>query len=120
LNNRAALEERRLRWQCAAERNTLEYQSRRNAKAHYPMTIQGTIQNGVVVLHGSPQLPDGTPVTVMIEKSQATTPIRQAQMSEEEHRRMIEILDRITAMPDENPGDTFSGADHDQALYGSP
>jgi hypothetical protein len=41
-------------------------------------------------------------------------------MSDEERRRILEIMDRIAAMPDENPGDTFSGADHDKALYGAP
>ena len=31
-----------------------------------------------------------------------------------------EIMDEIAALPDENPGDTFSGADHDKVLYGAP
>ena len=80
------------------------------------MTIQGTIQNGVVVLHGGTQLPDGTPVTVVVEQTQAT-PATRERMTEEEHRRIMEIMDRIAALPNENPGDTFSGRDHDKVLY---
>jgi hypothetical protein len=29
----------------------------------------------------------------------------------------MEIMDRIAALPNENPGDTFSGRDHDKVLY---
>ncbi len=41
-------------------------------------------------------------------------------MSEQECRRVREIMDRIATMPDENPGDSFSGADHDRVLYAGP
>jgi hypothetical protein len=41
-------------------------------------------------------------------------------MSDKERRRIREIVDRIIALPDENPGDTFSGANHDRVLYGKP
>ena len=41
-------------------------------------------------------------------------------MSEPECRRAREIMDRIAALPDENPGDGFSGADHDRVLYAGP
>lgn len=85
------------------------------------MTLQGTIQNGVVVLEGGAELPEGTPVTVWVEQTQAATPPAQGErMTEEEHRRLMEIMDRIAALPDENPGDTFSGRDHDKVLYGEP
>jgi hypothetical protein len=85
------------------------------------MTIQGIIQNGVVVLHGDPQLPDGTPVTVVIEQPRETPhPVGANRLSDEELRRRKAILDEITALPNENPGDTFSGRDHDKVLYGEP
>jgi hypothetical protein len=41
-------------------------------------------------------------------------------MTEEEYRRVRAILDEIAALPNENPGDTFSGRDHDKVLYGEP
>ena len=40
-------------------------------------------------------------------------------MSEAEHRRILEIMDRIAALPLEGPDEPFSGADHDKYLYGS-
>ena len=41
-------------------------------------------------------------------------------MTPDEHRRILDILDRITALPIEGETDSFSGADHDRALYGAP
>ena len=41
-------------------------------------------------------------------------------MTEEEYRLVRAALDEIAALPNENPGDTFSGRDHDKALYGEP
>jgi hypothetical protein len=38
-------------------------------------------------------------------------------MTDEERRRYLEALAEIDAVENENPGDTFSGADHDQILY---
>jgi len=82
------------------------------------MTLQGTIRNGVVVFDGGPNLPDGTPVTVVVDPSTtAAGPAQPERLSEEELRRRKAILDEITALPNENPGDTFSGRDHDRALY---
>ena len=85
------------------------------------MTLHGTIQNGVVVFPSSPALPDGTPVTVLVEQGQParSSPATEL-MSEEERLRVLAILDGIASLPDENPGDTFSGADHDKVLYGEP
>lgn len=83
------------------------------------MTLHGIVQNGVVVFDGNPAIPDGTEVSVVI----APAAVRTAQgekMTEEEHRRVLAILDRIAALPTENPDDTFSGADHDKVLYGEP
>jgi hypothetical protein len=41
-------------------------------------------------------------------------------MSEEQLRRYRAALANIDAVEDENPGDTFCGADHDRVLYGAP
>lgn len=85
------------------------------------MTLHGTVRSGVVVLEGGAALPEGTPVTVLVEPTQATAPPAQEdRMTEEEYRRIRAILDEIAALPNENPGDTFSGRDHDKVLYGEP
>jgi predicted DNA-binding antitoxin AbrB/MazE fold protein len=93
------------------------------------MVIRGRVEHGVVVLDERVSLPEGTEVTVTIgagpELGEAMVPEVKPRddgdrMSDEERRRILEIMDRIAAMPDENPGDTFSGADHDKALYGAP
>jgi hypothetical protein len=82
------------------------------------MTLHGKIQNGTVVLDDVVNVPDGTPVTVLVEPIDATkTPTL---LTDEELRRRKAILDEIIALPNENPGDTFSGADHDKVLYGEP
>jgi hypothetical protein len=41
-------------------------------------------------------------------------------MTEEEHRRIMEIMDRIAKLPIEGSGEPFSGRDHDKVLYGQP
>jgi hypothetical protein len=83
------------------------------------MTLHGKIQNGMVVLDDATNLPDGTPVTVLVEaQAPVAPPALSDRMSEEEHRRVRAILDEITALPNENTGDAFSGADHDKVLYG--
>jgi len=79
--------------------------------------FQGRILNGVVVLDGGVSLPEGTPVEVVVN---SPAPAHQERMTEEEHRRLMETMDRIANMPLENPDDTFSGADHDKVLYGGP
>ena len=90
------------------------------------MTLHGRIQNGVVVLDGGISLPDGIPVTVFITAEQPELssppppPAPGEPMSSEERRRILAVIKSIASQPDENPGDVFSGADHDQALYGEP
>jgi hypothetical protein len=78
------------------------------------MTLHGKIQNGVVVLDGGTSLPDGTEVAVLVPITSATDDAASAAERERRRKALAEIL----AIPDENPGDTFSGADHDQVLYG--
>ena len=85
------------------------------------MTLHGKIHNGVVVLDGRAELPEGTPVTVVVETHvPAAPPAQSERMSDAEHQRVLAIIKRIASLPDENPGDNFSGADHDQVLYGEP
>lgn len=81
------------------------------------MIIRARVQDGVVVLEPGASLPEGTEVTVGVC---AATNATGEKMSDKQRRRIREIVDRIIALPDENPGDTFSGADHDQVLYGKP
>jgi predicted DNA-binding antitoxin AbrB/MazE fold protein len=79
------------------------------------MEIQGHYHNGIIIPHQDIPLPDGTEVIITVrDKSRDVSKA----MTEEERRRYLAALARIDALPDENPGDTFSGADHDQALYG--
>jgi hypothetical protein len=82
------------------------------------MTFDGTIQNGVVVLAGGAELPEGTQVKVVV--SHAAQPALPDRMSDEERARVLAIVERLASLPDENPGDNFSGADHDKVLYGEP
>ncbi len=79
------------------------------------MEIQGHYENGVIVPHNGASLPDGTEVIITVRKK---SPPNVRLMTDDERRRYLEALARIDAMPDENPGDTFSGVDHDQVLYG--
>jgi hypothetical protein len=81
------------------------------------MVIRGRIQHGVIALENGLSLPEGTSVTVLVPNDVASWADN---LSDEERRRIRTIMDRITSQPDENPGDSFSGADHDRALYGEP
>ncbi len=79
------------------------------------MEIQGRYENGMIVPNNSLSLPDGTEVTIVVrEQTEPSSDV----MTTEQLRRYHEALARIDAVPDENPGDTFSGADHDRVLYG--
>ena len=80
------------------------------------MEISGHYQNGVVIPDSGISLPDGTKVIISVCATDARP--KRDKMTDEELRRYREALARIDAVPDENPGDTFSGADHDRALYG--
>jgi len=78
------------------------------------MTLRGKILNGVVVLEPGANVPEGTEVAVFVP---ATGSAAKASAAEERERRR-KALAELLALPDENPGDTFSGRDHDQVLYG--
>jgi hypothetical protein len=77
------------------------------------MTIQGTIQGGLVVVSEAIQVPDGTPVTILVSGLGADADT----VDTGDQLRRKAALAELLAMPSENPGDTFSGADHDQILY---
>ena len=67
-----------------------------------------------MILDDDVSLPDGTEVTVVVR---ADLDLDGDAMSEEERKRYLDALHRIDAIPNENPGDTFRGADHDRVLY---
>jgi hypothetical protein len=81
------------------------------------MVIPGRVENGVVVLERGASLPEGTEVSVVVpaalgEPGQTTI--------DPEHKRRLEIIERIAALPIEGATDPFSGRDHDRILYGTP
>jgi hypothetical protein len=78
------------------------------------MVIHGRVKDGVVVLEGATSLPEGTEVTVLVPFEMD----RGAKLSEQERRRILEIIDRIASLPIEGSQEPFSGSDHDQVLYG--
>jgi predicted DNA-binding antitoxin AbrB/MazE fold protein len=81
------------------------------------MEIQGHYQNGMIVPNSHLSLPEGTEVTIVVREA---APRNRTFMTEEERRRFLAALAEIDAVPNENPGDTFSGRDHDKVLYGNP
>jgi hypothetical protein len=81
------------------------------------MVIRGRIQNGVVVLDADAPLPEGAEVSVVFPPAPEAA---SETMSEAERQRVLQIMDRIAALPIEGMTDPFSGADHDKVLYGRP
>jgi hypothetical protein len=81
------------------------------------MLIPGRIHNGVVTLQGDISLPEGMEVTVVAPAaSRAVGEV----LSEAERHRVLEITDRIAALPIEGSAEPFGGADHDKVLYVKP
>jgi hypothetical protein len=80
------------------------------------MEVQGHFLNGMIVPRDSLSLPDGTEVTIIVPNEAQSAG---ASMSDNERERYIEALSRIDVLKNENPGDTFSGAEHDRILYGN-
>lgn len=81
------------------------------------MTVRGRVQDGTVVIEDSVRLPEGAEVSVTVCEP---VPHANTKLTPEQKKRMQEALARIQAIPNENPGDNFSGADHDRVLYGAP
>ncbi len=75
------------------------------------------MENGVVVPNLGFSLPEGAEVVVYV-----CMPASDARndLGNTERQPVRQLMDSIAALPDENPGDTFSGADHDKILYGKP
>lgn len=79
------------------------------------MEIQGHYQDGLIIPEDGVSLPDGTLVTITVR----TAPNSSGHtMSADERNRYFAALARLDTMANENPGDEFSGADHDRVLYG--
>jgi hypothetical protein len=84
------------------------------------MIARGHVKNGVIVLEDDMRLPEGTHVVVFPETPTPPGSTSQESLPPEQHRRLLEAIDRIAALPLTGPDDAFRGADHDQALYGNP
>jgi hypothetical protein len=80
------------------------------------MEIPGHIQNGQIVPDQPLALPDGSEVTIVVPAKNVAD---QTAMTAEQRARYLNALAQIDALENENPGDAFSGADHDRALYGA-
>jgi hypothetical protein len=78
------------------------------------MVIHGHIKNGTIVPEAGISLPDGTEVTIVVREP---APAGGDGMSPEQRGKYLAALASIDAVPNENPGDHFRGADHDRALY---
>lgn len=81
------------------------------------MLIQGHVENGVVIPDAPISLPDGTEVTIVVRAAETASA---EVVSPDERARRLAALAALDAVANENPGDRFSGADHDQALYDRP
>jgi predicted DNA-binding antitoxin AbrB/MazE fold protein len=80
------------------------------------MEIEGHYQNGLIIPHDGIPLPDGTEVTITVRPAPQ---VSGNSMTDDDRNRYLAALARIDAVSNENPGDAFSGADHDRALYGN-
>lgn len=81
------------------------------------MIIRGRVQNGVVVFENDASVPEGTEVTIVVRTDAEPAAKR---LTEQQRRALREARQHFEALPNENPSDNFSGADHDQVLYRSP
>lgn len=79
------------------------------------MEIHGHIQHGVAVPDDLVALPEGSKVIIVMPVSGASSA---GAMSADETARFRRALAELDAAANENPGDDFSGADHDEVLYG--
>ena len=75
------------------------------------MTLQGHVQNGVVVPDGDWGLPENTVVLL--------TPLGNRSLERKQRTELLAEVRRIATLPLEGGPEPFSGGDHDQALYGA-
>jgi hypothetical protein len=80
------------------------------------MTYQGTVQNGIVVLHDGTKLPDGTLVTVIPIERGASEPV--ASDSPTIWQKLAELGRQVESEPCDLPADL--AANHDHYLHGLP
>ena len=80
------------------------------------MEIQGYVHNGMIIPQDGISLPDGTAVTITVRIDPRASG---KAMTAEQRECYLAALARIDAVPNENPDDTASGADHDRVLYGN-
>jgi hypothetical protein len=81
------------------------------------MVIRGRIHNGVISFGNEISLPEGMEVTVVVPTEREVGATASSAIAEQ-RGRLLEARRDIESLPNENPGDTFSGADHDRILYG--
>jgi hypothetical protein len=80
------------------------------------MEILGHFHDGMIVPHDRLSLPNGTEVTITVRNDDLSSGIA---LTSDERNRYLAALARLDAAANENPGDTFSGTDHDRELYGN-
>jgi predicted DNA-binding antitoxin AbrB/MazE fold protein len=78
------------------------------------MVIRGRVENGMIVPEEPFSLPEGTEVTIIVRAIGGPDPDA---MLPDERARYLAALAAIDGFANENPGDTFRGADHDNAIY---
>ena len=71
------------------------------------MVIRGRIHNGVVVFEADTPLPEGAEVTVVVP---AAPEPASKEILAAERQRVLQIMDRIAALPIEGADTPFSGA----------
>jgi hypothetical protein len=79
------------------------------------MIIRGRVQNGVIVFLDGATLPEGTKVLIELV---APPEVPSDRMTEPQRRALRETRQHFESLANENPGDTFTGGDHDRVLYG--
>ncbi len=80
------------------------------------VVIRGRIQKGVVVLEAA-SIPEGTEVAVIVPVAPKAAC---GKILDAQRQRVLQIMDRIAALPIEGTGEPFSGAEHDKVVYGNP
>ena len=78
------------------------------------MVIRGRIQKCVVVLEADASVPEGTEVAVVVP---ATPETASEMILNDQRQRVLQIMDRIAAMPIDAVDEPFSGAEHGNVLH---